>query len=125
VSEIPSTSRRQSPARRHCCFFSLVDSLVTVFSAGASGLAGSDLTSTLRVVLLDSDVVLGVGAACAGAGAAVAVGGTCWQPASVKPKAATAIAAVKLKEYRFILLILCSCLSCSPQIHGRSAFRRV
>ena len=65
-------------ARRYCCFFSVVDSLMTVLSEGASGWDGSDLTSTLRVLLLDSDVVVGVDAgAAAGAAAAGEAGGAC------------------------------------------------
>jgi hypothetical protein len=69
-------------------------------------LDGSDFTSTLRVLLLDSVVVLGASVACAGAGAAAgaaaAVGGACWHPASVKPKAVMATAATNLQEYGFI-----------------------
>jgi uncharacterized membrane protein YeaQ/YmgE (transglycosylase-associated protein family) len=88
------------------------DSLVTVFSEAASGLEGSDLTSTLRVLLLDSEVVTGAGVAGAGeagaaAGAAVAaaaVGGACWQPVSVSPSAVMAKAIKSLQEYGFIWL---------------------
>ena len=80
-----------------------------VLSTGASGLDGSDFTSTLRVLWLDSVVVLGAGA-CAGAaaGAAAAVGGACWHPASVKLKAVMAISARNLQEYGFICFVLCS-----------------
>jgi hypothetical protein len=66
-----------SRTRRYCCCFTVVDSLVTVFSAGASGFEASDLTSVLRELLLDSVVVLGGGAAWAGvtAGAAAVAAG--------------------------------------------------
>ena len=97
---------RQPCARRYCCCLTVDDSLVTVFSAVPSGLEGSDLTSTLRVLLLDSEVVTGAGVAGAGeagaaAGAAVAaaaVGGACWQPVSVSPSAVMARAVKSLQE---------------------------
>ena len=57
---------------------------------------GSDFTSTLRVLLLDSVVVLGAGVACAGV--AAAVGGACWHPASAKPKAVMATAERNLQD---------------------------
>ena len=92
--------------RRYCCCFVVVDSLVMVFSAGASGLETSDLTSVLRVLLLDSVVVTGAGAAWAGV-AAVAAGaaGACWQPIRVRPKAVRASAAKKVQEYSFMCVI--------------------
>jgi hypothetical protein len=68
------------------------ESLVTVFSVAVSGPEESVLTSTLRVLLLDSDVVVGAGVAEAGAaaGAADAAGGACWQPLSIRPSAISA-----------------------------------
>lgn len=65
-----------------CCLVVVVDSWVTVFSADPSGLLGLGLTSVLRVLLVDSVVVVGAG--CAGA-AAVVGGADCWQPVSVRP----------------------------------------
>ena len=63
-----------------------------VFSTGATGSEGSTgFTSVLFVVVVDSDVVLGVEAGVAvGAGAAVIVAGVCSQPVSVSPKAVRA-----------------------------------
>jgi hypothetical protein len=89
----------------YCCdCFSVVDSFLTVTLAGESGLEESVLTSTLRELLLDS--VTGAGAAAAGAGAATgaaaAVGGACWQPMSVRPKAARAETAKSLQKFGFI-----------------------
>jgi hypothetical protein len=83
------------------------ESFVTVFSEAAPGLESSGFTSTLRVLLLDSDVVTGTGAVWAGAaavaaGAADAAGGACWQPASIRAMAVTAKVAKILHEYEFI-----------------------
>ena len=79
---------------------------MTVFEADESGLDESDLTSTLRVLLLDSDVEAGAGVACAGAevagaaaGADAAEGGACWHPVRViSPRAVTAAAVSSLQE---------------------------
>jgi hypothetical protein len=69
--------------------------------------------------------VLGTGVACAGAGAAAAVGGACWHPATVKPKAVMATAARNLKKYGFICFVLFSVSAYCAQVHGHSAFRGV
>jgi hypothetical protein len=84
--------------RRYCFFFTVVDSVVVVFTAGALGSAGSaGFTSELFVVLVDSDVVLGGGAGAAvGAGTAAVGAGVCSQPVSVSPKAIRANAAKHL-----------------------------
>ena len=57
---------------RYCFCFTVVDSEDVVFLADASGSEGSDFTSLLRVLLVDSVVVLGAGA-CAGAGVSTVV----------------------------------------------------
>ena len=74
----------------------MFDSFVTDFSADPSGL---DLTSTLRE-LLESVEEVGAGAACAGAAGAASVvaGGACWQPVSIRPKAARTKTAGNLQE---------------------------
>ena len=68
----------------------MVDSELVVFAVVASGLEGSDLTSELLVLLVDSVVVLGPGA-CTGAGAAAGAAevaaGVCSQPVSIRPTA--------------------------------------
>jgi hypothetical protein len=87
-------------AQRYCCCFVVDESFVTVFSAAVPGPEGSDLTSTLLVLLLDSDVVAGAGVA--GAGAADAAGGACWHPTRIRPKAVRAKAARNLPENGFI-----------------------
>jgi hypothetical protein len=87
------------------CCFSVVDSFLTV-TLDESGLEESVLTSTLRELLLDS--VTGEGAAAAAGagvavGAAAAVGGACWQPMSVSPKAARAKTGNSLQKFGFIV----------------------
>jgi hypothetical protein len=76
------------------------ESFVTVFSAAVPGPEESVLTSTLRVLLLDSDVVTGAGVA--DAGAADAAGGACWQPISIRPKTVKTNAARNLQGDGFI-----------------------
>ena len=74
----------------------MVDSLVTDFSDPS----GLDLTSTLRELLLDSVEEVGGAVACAGAAGAawIVVGGACWQPVSVRPRAVKAKTARSLQE---------------------------
>jgi hypothetical protein len=88
-----SVATRTDPIPRYCCCFVAVDSLVTDFSDPS----GLDLTSTLRELLLDSVEEVGGAVACAGA-AWIVVGGACWQPVSVRPRAVKAKTARSLQE---------------------------
>jgi hypothetical protein len=82
VRAYSSSALHRERRMRYCyCFVVDDESFVTVFSEDESGLEESDLTSVLRVLLLDSDVVVGGGVAGAAvvvaAGAAAAAGGAC------------------------------------------------
>jgi hypothetical protein len=94
------------PFVAYCCdFVSVVDSFLTDTPV-PSGLDESVLTSTLRELLLDSVVAAGAGAGVAAGAAAAAVGGACWQPMRVRPKAVRAKAARRLQEFSFICVSL-------------------
>jgi hypothetical protein len=99
--------------------FTVVESVDVVFceEEDESGLEESDFTSLLLELLVDSVVVVGAGAAAGGASTTVVVeggfvGGDCWHPVNVRPKAVRAEAANSLCEYGFMCLNLflsCTC----------------